>query len=157
LRQSRLSHECQGLQSDDGHGRARDHRRSGEDREPRQARPRPRAHARGLRRLRGTREKAREADRAAHRAAAERGRGGGMSLSVTTPIRPARLRPDASAEKIETRSRAEAPATKGGHVVRGRALVFWDEKVAGKKRDAIDTDQITPAADCVSESLATLD
>jgi 3-isopropylmalate/(R)-2-methylmalate dehydratase large subunit len=41
--------------------------------------------------------------------------------------------------------------------VRGRALIFWDPNRPGKKRDAIDTDQITPAADCVSESLATLD
>ena len=49
-----------------------------------------------------------------------------------------------------------------GHVapaIRGRALIFWDLKVPGKKKklDAIDTDQITPAADCVSESLDTLD
>src|SRR5689334_17141468 len=44
-------------------------------------------------------------------------------------------------------------------VIRGRALIFWDLKVLGKKKklDAIDTDQITPAADCVSESLETLD
>ncbi len=42
-------------------------------------------------------------------------------------------------------------------IVRGRALIFWDPKQPGKKRDAIDTDQITPAEDCVSESLATLD
>ena len=41
--------------------------------------------------------------------------------------------------------------------VRGRALIFWDPKQPGKKRDAIDTDQITPAEDCISESLATLD
>ncbi|HWV92997.1 MAG TPA: aconitase family protein [Vicinamibacterales bacterium] len=45
--------------------------------------------------------------------------------------------------------------------VRGRALIFWDPKLAGtrygRKLDAIDTDQITPAADCVSESLETLD
>jgi 3-isopropylmalate/(R)-2-methylmalate dehydratase large subunit len=41
--------------------------------------------------------------------------------------------------------------------IRGRALIFWDPEVPGKKRDAIDTDQITPAADCVSESLETLD
>src|SRR6185369_10595351 len=75
----------------------------------------------------------------------------------TTPIRPARLRPGATQEKIDARSRSEAPAASGGHLVHGRALVFWDEKVPGKKRDAIDTDQITPAADCVSESLATLD
>src|SRR5262249_27519353 len=156
-RQPGLSHERAELQSHDGHRRTRDHRRGGEDREPRQARSRPRAHPRGLRGLRGAREEAREADRAAHRAATDRDRGGGMSVSVPTPIRPARLRPDASAEKIEARSRAEAPGTEAGHVVGGRALVFWDEKVPGKKRDAIDTDQITPAADCVSESLATLD
>src|SRR5437870_10506815 len=43
--------------------------------------------------------------------------------------------------------------------VRGRALILWDLKIPGKKKklDAIDTDQITPAADCVSESLDTLD
>jgi len=47
-----------------------------------------------------------------------------------------------------------SPAT-----IRGRALIVWDLKVPGKKKklDAIDTDQITPAADCVSESLDTLD
>jgi 3-isopropylmalate/(R)-2-methylmalate dehydratase large subunit len=42
-------------------------------------------------------------------------------------------------------------------VVRGRALVFWDPARPGHKRDAIDTDQITPAEDCVSESLDRLD
>ncbi len=40
-------------------------------------------------------------------------------------------------------------------------MIFWDPKLAGtrygRKLDAIDTDQITPAADCVSESLDTLD
>src|SRR4026209_655605 len=41
--------------------------------------------------------------------------------------------------------------------LRGRALIFWDPKRPGKKLDAIDTDQITPAQDCVSESLETLD
>lgn len=41
--------------------------------------------------------------------------------------------------------------------IRGRALIFWDPKRPGRKLDAIDTDQITPAADCVSESLETLD
>jgi 3-isopropylmalate/(R)-2-methylmalate dehydratase large subunit len=47
------------------------------------------------------------------------------------------------------------------HLVRGKALIFWDPLLAhtkyGRKLDAIDTDQITPAADCVSESLETLD
>jgi 3-isopropylmalate/(R)-2-methylmalate dehydratase large subunit len=44
-------------------------------------------------------------------------------------------------------------------IIRGTALIFWDLKVPGKRKklDAIDTDQITPAADCVSESLETLD
>src|SRR5260221_2458478 len=43
--------------------------------------------------------------------------------------------------------------------IRGRALILWDLKIPGKKKklDAIDTDQITPASDCVSESLETLD
>jgi 3-isopropylmalate/(R)-2-methylmalate dehydratase large subunit len=48
-------------------------------------------------------------------------------------------------------------ATGSIRTVRGRALIIWDPKQPGKKRDAIDTDQITPAEDCVSESLATLD
>jgi 3-isopropylmalate/(R)-2-methylmalate dehydratase large subunit len=47
--------------------------------------------------------------------------------------------------------------TTSGHVVRGQALIFWDPRQPGKKLDAIDTDQITPAGDCVSESLSTLD
>src|SRR5256885_3171497 len=45
----------------------------------------------------------------------------------------------------------------GGKLINGKALMFWDPKVAGKKLDAIDTDQVTPADDCVSESLDTLD
>jgi 3-isopropylmalate/(R)-2-methylmalate dehydratase large subunit len=47
-------------------------------------------------------------------------------------------------------------------LVRGKALIFWDPMTLpgtkfAKKLNAIDTDQITPAADCVSESLDTLD
>src|SRR3989449_11614073 len=49
-----------------------------------------------------------------------------------------------------------SPAPKG-RLVRGRALIFWDEARPGQKRDAIDTDQTTPASDCVSESLDRLD
>ena len=54
-------------------------------------------------------------------------------------------------------ARAQPGASTGE--IRGTALIFWDLKVPGKKKklDAIDTDQITPAADCVSESLETLD
>src|SRR4051812_24485263 len=56
-----------------------------------------------------------------------------------------------AAPAVEHRSSAD--------VIRGRALIVWDLKVPGKKKklDAIDTDQITPATDCVSESLETLD
>src|SRR6516164_6413325 len=79
-------------------------------------------------------------------------------------IRPATLRPggplDASRDEAEVQSGASA-STDEGHVVRGAALIFWDPRVPGtrhrRKLDAIDTDQITPAADCVSESLDTLD
>jgi 3-isopropylmalate/(R)-2-methylmalate dehydratase large subunit len=42
-------------------------------------------------------------------------------------------------------------------VIAGKALILWDPKRPGEKLDAIDTDQITPAADCVSESLGALD
>ena len=64
---------------------------------------------------------------------------------------------------------ADAPAvesddaqTSHAPLITGRALVFWDPMTLpgtkfAKKLDAIDTDQITPAADCVSESLETLD
>jgi 3-isopropylmalate/(R)-2-methylmalate dehydratase large subunit len=70
-------------------------------------------------------------------------------------IEPARLKPGASLEQTtSTRSSAGVDS----HLVRGKALIFWDRKSAvPKKLDAIDTDQITPAADCVSESLETLD
>jgi len=47
-------------------------------------------------------------------------------------------------------------------LIRGKALIFWDPMSLpgtkfAKKLNAIDTDQITPATDCVSESLDTLD
>ena len=54
----------------------------------------------------------------------------------------------------------DCPVDRTLQVVGGRwkALILWDPKsLTPKKRDAIDTDQITPAADCVSESLETLD
>jgi 3-isopropylmalate/(R)-2-methylmalate dehydratase large subunit len=73
------------------------------------------------------------------------------------PIRRARLRPGAAREAIEARSAAAPTGGFAAGEITGRALIFWDPKAPGKKRDAIDTDQITPAADCVSESLDTLD
>ena len=73
-------------------------------------------------------------------------------------IQPARLKPGVTREAIASAAAAVEQATSTA-VIRGRALIFWDLKVPGKKKklDAIDTDQITPAADCVSESLDTLD
>jgi len=72
-------------------------------------------------------------------------------------IEPAELKPGVSVGDIRDSSRDAAVAT-DDRLIRGKALIFWDRKSATpKKLDAIDTDQITPAADCVSESLATLD
>jgi 3-isopropylmalate/(R)-2-methylmalate dehydratase large subunit len=73
-------------------------------------------------------------------------------------IAPARLKPDAKLDALPAAETPSASPTKASdRSIRGRALIVWDPKVPGRKLDAIDTDQITPAADCVSESLATLD
>jgi len=74
-----------------------------------------------------------------------------------SPIRTARLKPGMTAEKIAGARREEPAGESRESVISGRALILWDPARPGKKLDAIDTDQITPAADCVSESLATLD
>jgi 3-isopropylmalate/(R)-2-methylmalate dehydratase large subunit len=73
-------------------------------------------------------------------------------------ILPARLKPGVTREAVASAAAAVEKATSTA-IIRGRALILWDLKVLGKKKklDAIDTDQITPAADCVSESLDTLD
>lgn len=73
-------------------------------------------------------------------------------------VQPARLKPGITTDKLPQPVAADAAAGSTA-LITGRALVFWDPKApAGtKKMDAIDTDQITPAADCVSESLETLD
>jgi 3-isopropylmalate/(R)-2-methylmalate dehydratase large subunit len=72
-------------------------------------------------------------------------------------IQPARLRPGVSPESPAPG--APPPAAQSTAIVHGKALIVWDPKVPGKRKklDAIDTDQITPADDCVSESLDTLD
>ncbi len=69
-------------------------------------------------------------------------------------IASARLLPGA---KLPADGAEERTTSSGAKAIRGKALIFWDPKVPGKKLDAIDTDQITPSNDCVSESLATLD
>ena len=73
-------------------------------------------------------------------------------------IQPARLLPGITLDALPAPrpSDAASPGAPAA-LIRGRALIFWDPKVPGRKLDAIDTDQITPAADCVSESLETLD
>ena len=75
-------------------------------------------------------------------------------------ISSATLRPGATLASIgETHSEEVDRGQK--RLIRGKALIFWDPTLPGtkygRKRDAIDTDQITPAADCVSETLDTLD
>ena len=76
---------------------------------------------------------------------------------MSQTIEPARLKPGLTIESIEMPAGAVAAARSAP--LRGKALIFWDLKIPGKKKklDAIDTDQITPSADCVSESLETLD
>lgn len=76
-------------------------------------------------------------------------------MKLMQTAQPARLKQGASVEQQPKSSIADA--TKQQHWVRGKALIFWDPKQAGKKMDAIDTDQITPAKYCVSESLNQLD
>jgi 3-isopropylmalate/(R)-2-methylmalate dehydratase large subunit len=73
-------------------------------------------------------------------------------------IEPARLKVGVSADSLPE----SAVSGSSSAVIRGKALIFWDPKSLpgtkfARKLDAIDTDQITPAADCVSESLETLD
>ena len=81
-------------------------------------------------------------------------------------IEPARLKPGVTVRTLpadpvigDASEDTNAPTAA---LITGRALVFWDPKSLpgtkfARKLDAIDTDQITPATDCVSESLETLD
>src|SRR5207247_10643639 len=75
-------------------------------------------------------------------------------------IAAARLKLGVQADDLPA-GEAGAGPTASARLIRGKALIFWDPKLPGtkfgRKLDAIDTDQITPAADCVSESLETLD
>lgn len=71
--------------------------------------------------------------------------------------KPAVLKPGVSIDSLPGPRPSDSAAPGAPRVIRGKALIFWDPKNPAKKLDAIDTDQITPAADCVSESLETLD
>jgi 3-isopropylmalate/(R)-2-methylmalate dehydratase large subunit len=76
-------------------------------------------------------------------------------------MRPASLKPGVSIDTLPDAAKPDTAGPQARHPIRGKALIFWDPKLPGtklgRKLDAIDTDQITPAADCVSESLETLD
>jgi len=77
-------------------------------------------------------------------------------------IEPARLKPGVTVDSLPAAGDAPPAPGEATRIIRGTALIFWDPRhppgsPAPKKLDAIDTDQITPAADCVSESLDTLD
>jgi 3-isopropylmalate/(R)-2-methylmalate dehydratase large subunit len=78
-------------------------------------------------------------------------------------IEPARMKPGVAARSLPAgaEGREETAAT-AVELITGRTLIFWDPTSLpgtkfARKLDAIDTDQITPASDCVSESLDTLD
>ena len=68
-------------------------------------------------------------------------------------IQPGRRKPGVPLPSAPT----DDGAARSAASVTGQALIFWDPKRPGHKRGAIDTDQITPSADCVSESLDALD
>jgi 3-isopropylmalate/(R)-2-methylmalate dehydratase large subunit len=80
-----------------------------------------------------------------------------MASDLKHRIRPARLKPDVTLQSLLLADDDEPPRSGAGRKIRGRALVLWDPEHPGRKLDAIDTDQITPAKDCVSESLDALD
>src|SRR5206468_2960574 len=81
-----------------------------------------------------------------------------LATVMSHTIEPARLKPGLTSEALAAPA-GVLDAAQSDATIRGKALIFWDLKIPGKKKklDAIDTDQITPAADCVSESLETLD
>ena len=71
-------------------------------------------------------------------------------------IEPARLKPGVSLDALPEPTAGQVSSERS--LIRGKALIFWDPMTLpgtrlARKLDAIDTDQITPAADCVSESL----
>ncbi|MEE9270780.1 MAG: aconitase family protein [Candidatus Krumholzibacteria bacterium] len=77
-------------------------------------------------------------------------------LVVPHPNGPAARAP-ASASTGAPGSASTPSGKAASTVIEGEALVFWDPKRPLHKLDAIDTDQITPARYCVSESLDALD
>ncbi len=77
-------------------------------------------------------------------------------MKLIRTIQNARLKPGVKAEELESEPN-DNRAAKEQHWIRGKTLIIWDSKRPGRKLEAIDTDQITPAKYCVSESLDKLD
>jgi 3-isopropylmalate/(R)-2-methylmalate dehydratase large subunit len=71
-------------------------------------------------------------------------------------IRPASLKPGVHVNDLD-KNNDQQPSADTDREIRGKALIVWDPANPGKKLDSIDTDAITPAQDCVSESLDALD
>ena len=78
-----------------------------------------------------------------------------MTTTVQGTIQPARFKPGVTVAQLPAPG-GEGGSQPGAANIRGTALIFWDPRKPGRKLDAIDTDQITPAQDCVSESLDSL-
>jgi 3-isopropylmalate/(R)-2-methylmalate dehydratase large subunit len=77
-------------------------------------------------------------------------------------IEPASVKAGMTVRDLPADADTGSAGPESTELIRGRALIFWDPKSLpgtkfARKLDAIDTDQITPAADCVSESLDTLE
>ena len=77
--------------------------------------------------------------------------------SLMHTIRPAQLKPGTTLDDLPQPEVAAGGAAASPDPRPGADLLGSEERRRRKKLDAIDTDQITPAADCVSESLDTLD
>ena len=71
-------------------------------------------------------------------------------------IQPASLKPGVHVNDLGRNARQKKDVS-ADREIRGKALIIWDSKNPDKKLAAIDTDAITPAQDCVSESLDALD
>jgi len=79
-----------------------------------------------------------------------------MPETLVRTVEPARLKPGVTPQTAADRATQVAGVADAEAVIRGKALIIWDPSTPGKKLDAIDTDQITPAKYCVSESLDSL-
>jgi 3-isopropylmalate/(R)-2-methylmalate dehydratase large subunit len=80
-----------------------------------------------------------------------------MNKKPLHTIRAAELIPGVDVTDIPAGDAPRATTARDDAVIRGKALIFWDAANPARKRDALDTDQITPAKYCVSESLDELD